>query len=524
MSSAPPELPGYYYDPEKKRYFKIERSQTAPSSAQWSSTSVKRRKVESQVAEEASRREQLTKNHVKRSVLRRDVVTSGLLARETEYRRIAEPGRGRPGDEDIAAAAWARELTDKGQTAFAPSMVWDTHPHMPCFYVSGKDCGAESAIAYATLDEEMLVGTYIATDENEKRVTRPFPLLFIPLGRDTNGRPHYEMIHCPQMSSIKYHKPSHKMLLTSRQPGQGLALCVFSPPIDTDSRGQRRWILGGADGYRNLLVRPVHNRHWYVHQSTPAPASSDLLCVVGTSNGILRVRSNETLDWISATDAPPNIDFSTKVEYSGRNSRLGKRQRARYGPWTPQEIFSQDFQIDNHNVLFAGGRQPRLWITDLRAPAAGWSFVKHGSAIAHVRNINPHQVLVAGLQNHMSIYDTRFFRSSEDNPGGRLGHSSPLLDFPDYSNQAHFHIGWDVSPELNIVASAQDNGTVKLFSLSSGRALRSGEVLESFRTENPVRAMMFQTLPGEKMPNLYVAKGPLLKKFGCAPSNGSGDE
>jgi hypothetical protein len=31
---------------------------------------------------------------------------------------------------------------------------------------------------------------------------------------------------------------------------------------------------------------------------------------------------------------------------------------------------------------------------------------------------------------------------------------------------------------------------------------------------------MFQTLSGEKMPSLYVARGPLLRKFGCAPIGG----
>jgi hypothetical protein len=276
-----------------------------------------------------------------------------------------------------------------------------------------------------------------------------------------------------------------------------------------------------ADGYRKLLIRPANNPHWYVHQSTPAPAASNLLCVVGTSNGILRVRSNETLGWISTNDVPPSIDSTTKVD-TGRRNRPSKRARARHGPWYPQEIFSQDFQVGNHNVLFAGGRQPHLWISDLRAPTDGWSFVKHGSSIAHVRSINQHQVIVAGLQNQMSIYDTRFFQSDKTNPNGRTL-SSPLLDFPDYRNEAHYHIGWDVSLELNLVASAQDNGTVKLFSLSSGRVLRSGNALESFRTQTPVKAMMFQTLPGERMPSLYVARGPLVKKFGCAPV-GDSDE
>lgn len=137
-------------DSEKKKYFKIEKSQTAPSSAQWSSESVKRRKVEVRVAQEASNRARLIKNHIKRSVLRHDIVNSGLFARETGHQRNAESGRGRAEDGDVAAAMWARELTDKGQIAFAPSMTWNTYPHMPCFYVSGEDSGTESAVAYAS--------------------------------------------------------------------------------------------------------------------------------------------------------------------------------------------------------------------------------------------------------------------------------------------------------------------------------------------------------------------------------------
>ncbi|EHK46443.1 hypothetical protein TRIATDRAFT_44046 [Trichoderma atroviride IMI 206040] len=481
---APVEIPGYYYDSEKKKYFKIEKSQTAPSSAQWSSQSVKRRKVESQVAQEASNRAQLVKNHIKRSVLRNDIVNSGLFARETGHQRAAESGRGRVEDEDVAAAMWARELTDKGQTAFTPSMTWNTYPHIPSFYVSGQECGIDSAVVYATLDEQTLMGKYLDTDENENLVN-------IPASQRDPSRLHLEMVHCPQMSSIKYHQPSRKLLFTSREPGHGLALITFSPTVDIDHKGKRHWLLANTDSYCKLLFQAARNPQWYVHQSTPAPASSNLLCVVGTSNGILRVRSDESIGWLTTNDVPPSIDPTTK------------------------EIFSQDFQIGNHNVLFAGGRQPQLWISDLRAPAAGWGHIKHSSSIAHVRSINPYQVIVAGLQNQMSIYDTRFFQSDKTNPHGRTI-SSPLLDFPDYRNEARYHIGWDVSSELNLVASAQDDGTVKLFSLKSGRILRSGSALEKLRAENPVKAMMFQTLPGEKMPSLYVARGP-LKKFGCAP-------
>ncbi|KAL6690110.1 plasma-membrane proton-e [Trichoderma pleuroticola] len=404
------------FDAEKKRYFAIEKSHTAPASAEWSSASVKRRRLESQAAEEASQEEELIKNHVKRNVLINDAAASGLLARELGASRTAEAGRGKLENEDVAAALWARGVADKGSVAFGLTLHYETHPHMPCFYVSGKECGTESAIAYS------------------------------------------------------------------------------------------------IDSYRNIVYGFSRNRSWGVNQSTPAPASSDLLCVVGTSKGIQRIHLDETPSWIVQMESPPNYGVDTKIDYPGRKRHIG-----------PQEIFSQDFQVDNHNVLLAGGRQPRLWITDLRAPTAGWSFVKHGSSIAHVRSINPHQVLVAGLRNRMSLYDMRFIQANKNGYRDRAT-SSPILEFPDYKNEPYFNIGWDVSKELNLVASAQDNGTIKLFSLSSGRVLPSGKALGSLQTGDPIKAMMFQTLPGENSPSLYVAKGPFLKKFGCAPSNNSDEE
>lgn len=171
----------------------------------------------------------------------------------------------------------------------------------------------------------------------------------------------------------------------------------------------------------------------------------------------------------------------------------------------PQEIFTQDFQEGNHNILLAGGRQPRLWITDLRAPEPQWSFAKHASSITHIKSVNPHQVLVSGLQSSMALYDVRFLSR---NPRG----TKPLLHFPGHHNEAHIHIGWDVCPELNIVAAAQDNRTVKLFSLRSGRQLRC-PAIEPIHTDVPIKALMFQKLPRERLPSLFVGEGFSLSKF-----------
>lgn len=202
--------------------------------------------------------------------------------------------------------------------------------------------------------------------------------------------------------------------------------------------------------------------------------------MIGTNGGVLRVWSNEAVTWIAPRGDP-------------RSAQL------------PQEVFDLDFQTSNHNVLFVGGRRPRVWISDLRAPADGWAHIRHTSSVAHLRSVNPHQILVAGLENTMCLYDVRFFDSR---PNGR----QPLLTFPEYRNAAHIHTGWDVCPEMNAVAAAQDDGTLALFSLRTGRRLRS-PVLDEIKRDSPLKALMFHTVPNEKMPSLWVGEGQALNKF-----------
>lgn len=111
----------------------------------------------------------------------------------------------------------------------------------------------------------------------------------------------------------------------------------------------------------------------------------------------------------------------------------------------------------------------------------------------------------------MALYDMRFF-------GQRPNGAKPLLTFPDHRNDAHFNIGWDVCPKLNVVAAAQDNGTVKLFSLTTGRHLRNAAV-GTVQTATPVKALMFQRMPRERMPSLFIGEGPSLKKFSFGAMN-----
>ncbi|KAM3436245.1 hypothetical protein NHJ13734_005185 [Beauveria thailandica] len=495
-----PELPGYYFDNMKKKYFKIEPSHSAsPSSAAalWTADAVKRRRAASSAASSAARRTLLLQRHVRRHAgLETDMVARGRLRQELGVTTTMTEEQ-----DDVRAAAWAEGSVDKGSVSLVPSFARARYANMACMYVGGDDTKTGLGVAYATLDEETLVGSYLPTDDNDT-------ISFSDLAPESSGRRRglrAEMVRCPQMSSIRYHAPSHKILLTSREPDHSCGLYFFSPLLSAESDHRRpQWLLGETSHYQRLYIR--HHRlrdSWIVHQSTPAPASSPLLCVVGTNAGILSVSSDETMSWLAPSSSSPGTQ---------------QQQQQHAGP---QEIFAQDFQQGNHNVLLAGGRQPALWITDLRDnDPRRWRATPHDSTVTHLRSVSAHQVLVAGLRSSMSTYDLRFLgRPTPSGQATSRSCSMPVLRFSGYENEAHVHTGWDVCAELGLVAAAQDDGTVALFSLRSGKRVRPGGGgggsggIGDLRTETPIKALMWQRMPRERLPSLWVGEGPLVRKF-----------
>lgn len=52
--------------------------------------------------------------------------------------------------EDIAVAAWAGGLVDKGSVPFVPSFARQRYANMPCLYVGGDDDKTGLGVAYAS--------------------------------------------------------------------------------------------------------------------------------------------------------------------------------------------------------------------------------------------------------------------------------------------------------------------------------------------------------------------------------------
>ena len=242
-----------------------------------------------------------------------------------------------------------------------------------------------------------------------------------------------------------------------------------------------------------------------VLSSAAAPLDSSLLFAFGSSHGILTVDKRDfDTKWISPASCPASIPQENH----------------------PKDIFALEFLSDNHSVLLSGGRQGILNITDLRVPKFGLNadVITHPSSITHVKQLDTHRIIIAGLNSNLCQYDLRF-RKTESAPtayrsnrqGTNHNYTRPILLYPGYRNNASIQTGFDVDVESGIVAAAQEQDpyhpAVQLFSLHGGHMLKSPRVagVSTYDDTRPVKCLRFARDVHNKMKSLYVEYGDIQR-------------
>jgi hypothetical protein len=154
-----------------------------------------------------------------------------------------------------------------------------------------------------------------------------------------------------------------------------------------------------------------------------------------------------------------------------RNADAHFLSRKLFPPDHSRDVFALEFLSNHPSVLMSGGRSGGLNFTDLRVPDYGSQadVIKHQSSITHIKQLDAHRIIVAGLESCLCQYDLRFRKGPE--------RTQSVLQYPDYQNTAHTRIGFDVDLELGVVAAAQEHDIshppVQLFSLHGGYPLQS---------------------------------------------------
>lgn len=241
-----------------------------------------------------------------------------------------------------------------------------------------------------------------------------------------------------------------------------------------------------ASNTRHLTLRGSDG-HGFTYQTTIAPpGSSNLIATVGANTGVMLYRSNNSLSWLTPGIGDVGIYRS--------------------------EILTQDFLPGNPNVLLAAGRAGHVCLIDMRVPNTDWQSFGHGAPVSNLRLVNGSQVLVAGIRHRMMLYDLRFRKDRgprlQEHPG-----PGPVVVFPEYRNEAHVaNRGWDVDVEKGIVATANDDGSVALFSVYSGKRLSSPAV-DKAHSRSLIRCLRFRALPTERNASLFLGVGSSIRKF-----------
>jgi hypothetical protein len=196
-------------------------------------------------------------------------------------------------------------------------------------------------------------------------------------------------------------------------------------------------------------------------------------------------------------------------------------------------------------VILSGGRGGILHCNDFKDRRIATSFstiITHPSSITHIRQLDSHRVLVAGLQNSLCQYDLRYLKLDTEGrirSGLRegLAHAGPspnfsrpctrpILQYPDYQNAARRDMGFDVDIESGVIAAAQevahDQSIIRLFSLWGGHSLSSPALDQLYG--NPISGTGGESIQclrlsrdiDHRMKSLYFVKGGSMQRLAWA--------
>ncbi|KAI1105037.1 hypothetical protein F4804DRAFT_305319 [Jackrogersella minutella] len=470
---SPPSIPGFYWDAEKGRYFKIESRATAPLDAPWSSDKVKKRQSDDKAATAKATRAAMNMNRITPSRVLNEPQMGGFLAREQ-----GKHGR------DHATANFAQGLDLTGVVPFCPTYPSRTNPTGMCVTDKKNSLGVYNL--FTTLGNDTPIwNTAITREYDTGRVGfLPAPGVMDQFSY-TESHPEETI---PQVSDIKYDKQRNLVLVTSRRPSsatQGV-LSTFTPR-DVNTVVHRA-PPSGLQNHKDRL-----SMGYEANTVCVTPSSFHHVCLVGTSVGL------------AAPTPRGDLKLITPNRYTGFETFVDDAFR---------DIFSMDFHVENPRVMFFGGRYGDLVTADFRHPNKEWQALPMVTSIAHVKSVGEHHTLVAGIENTLSVFDMRYCT------GRTIGNDvafrrapTPVVRMAEYKNSARFDVGLDYDRGSGVVAAAHNDGTVALYSVRSGNRLQSRDIDNIHSEYGQIHHLQFQTFEGDATPHLFVGMADMVHVY-----------
>ncbi|KAF2464628.1 uncharacterized protein BDR25DRAFT_296593 [Lindgomyces ingoldianus] len=435
------EIPGFYFDEDKKKYFRITTGHTGTTTVYTADKLKSKEKHKCRATAKADKQKQAQKETIRSHNTFLPYLARSCLAREIGAR---------PQRSYYAQHAWSAAVASGFQpVVLAPESLpryWDIDPVTNCLYVACEDGSVRHA--------RLMTAAQRRNQPQHKRAPsiqyENFKLAQM-LSRLTS-----------QISSLNYVPTSGTLVVTTLGGDRPPIVHLSDPGRDSP---------GVAEQFTPRNISTI----W---TSAPRPSFS-----------------------ISDNSVPEN---ALEYVAAGASQSLMLFTRRSLGTWTPSTPLKLSTDIQaltwlSPNVLALGCRDTAIHIYDLRSRGSS-HILTHTSPISCLRPADDFTRLVcSGLNDTLMLYDMRMpaalcktTRTSFPPPNGRQVNikrkrkrpialdplrtnphtpSQPVLQFP-YANVDDPELGFDVHARLGLVAGVDEDGRMIIWSLRTGEELR----------------------------------------------------
>ncbi|KAL1978859.1 hypothetical protein VTN31DRAFT_1718 [Thermomyces dupontii] len=466
---ATKQIPGFYFDPVKKKYFRIQADNVAPAGSQYSASAVKKRKVETERVEHEQRIQERVR---KERVVKAKCFTNARSRLLTEIGSSCRPGFVMKSEQSSVFAAQLQRYE---------VLKFDKHPND---LKNVMDFARQESTGIAIMGGNRLAGSGI---------------IACPPVASSGDRWSYDIDN----ASIHYNIPHELSSVTLGDRGH------FVATLHGDVSGQSFIALGRLP--EGSIDYPWHTERvprlsqikdtatlWC---SAARPQSDESMFAIGTSEGLYTVRSNQA-QW----------HLNRKPFAYAEAARHGARKQKRFSDTLAVEWLGQ-------NVIASGQRNSSINLGDLRS-GGQVTRLQHPHSVRQIRKVDEYRIVVAGYQS-LQMYDLRLPQNgmqSRPRPEKQRQHTStkPYLVFDDHHNDSHAQ-RIDLNPEMGVLASVTDQNSVKLHSLTDGKVIPSS--MSAHRYPLPIASLRFENGPYPaghwQSPRIVVSCGRVLEEWTC---------
>ncbi|RVX72818.1 hypothetical protein B0A52_03171 [Exophiala mesophila] len=435
----PAEIPGYYFDASKNRYFKIQANHIASGSSSSAATKYSRQAVNAEkLIHKTNKREKRHKASKAAQTVKRSVLSKRSLL-EFGWRL----GDKRNTSAEIVKTFYATSIS--GRNIY-------TGPRSPC---------GQFAFEHAT-------GNLLTATSSDERQVDPTPTILISKPK----RPRQVFSQAPESAW------SDVQIDLWRQLRHNIT------HILSLRYGRSVWVSQDhlPDEY-SAVILATHNE--------PDPHAHGLPDIQLVFQGIIT----------GLTKSPSGERLATSGDRA--NSYVAEIDHFRPAIENYQKLKDQTcVKFQDENVIVFGGRNGQATLCDVRDQSATVMRLQHSSGVAHIQplaNSGQPRLLIQGTLD-MKVYDLRYCPIPTRQPGSsssttahnrhkmprRYLNSPPVTTFSMSATRQpnNFNLGFAYDPELNLVASASTDH-------HSNHRIGLWDVANGHMVESPLNAVMF---------------------------------